>query len=140
MKADEIISAAREQLDVPFLHQGRSRQGLDCIGLLLTIADKFKVPYTDVEGYNRLPQGKLLEETFNAHVASGQLIKLLPHERQKGDFLMMRFKGQPQHLAVFTGSTIIHSYASVGKVCEHILDSTWEKRIVNVYRLAEVET
>lgn len=140
MTADDVINAAREQIGIPFVHQGRSKKGLDCVGLLLKVADKLQVQYTDVEGYTRIPWGGLLEQTFDAHVASGQLVKINPTDYQKGDFLMMRFKGQPQHLAIFTGdNTIIHSYAAVGMVCEHLIDDTWKNRITSVYRLAGVE-
>lgn len=139
IKADDILASARSYIGVPFQHQGRSRQCLDCVGLLLKVADDLTVPYTDVEGYTRRPWGGLLEQTFDDHVASGQLVKVEPSQRQKGDFLMMRFKGQPQHLAVFTGENIIHAYEAVGKVCEHRLDEMWASRIVRVYRLKGVD-
>lgn len=45
--------------------------------------------------------------------------------------------GDPQHLAIFTGDTLIHSYASVGSVCEHRLASVWAARIVCAYRFRE---
>ena len=53
---------------------------------------------------------------------------------QAGDVLLMRFTGEPQHLAIYAGPNIIHSYQTVGKVCEHILDAKWARRIVRVYR------
>ncbi|MBK7357516.1 hypothetical protein [Propionivibrio sp.] len=51
-----------------------------------------------------------------------------------GDILLIRFSGDPQHLAIFTGETIIHSYASVGAVCEHRMADVWAARIVCAYR------
>lgn len=51
-----------------------------------------------------------------------------------GDVLLMRFKNDPQHLAIFAGETIIHSYSTVGMVCEHRLADVWIARIVGVYR------
>ena len=50
----------------------------------------------------------------------------------------MRFSGEPQHLAIFTGENIIHSYESVGKVCEHRMADVWAVRIVRVYRFKGV--
>lgn len=138
MTADDIILAARSALGVPFKHQGRGLSGLDCVGLPLFVADRLGIKYTDVSGYARRPSGGKLEATFDEHVASGILLRVLPSDMQAGDFLMMRFGGEPQHLAIYTGENIIHSYQAVGKVCEHRLDDKWSARIVRVYRLAGV--
>lgn len=139
MTAYDIVTAARSAIGVPFKHQGRSLNGVDCIGLLLYVCDQFGVEYSDVHGYPRRPSGGLLEKSFDAHVESGALVRVSPTQRQPGDFLMMRFAREPQHLAIFTGENIIHSYATVGKVCEHLADDVWISRIARVYRLAGVE-
>ena len=51
----------------------------------------------------------------------------------------MRFAADPQHLAIYTGETIIHAYEAVGRCCEHRLSSMWKARIVRLYRFAGVE-
>jgi len=48
--------------------------------------------------------------------------------------LLMRFMGDPQHLAIYAGETIIHAFAAGRKVCEHRLDDVWRARIVRIYR------
>lgn len=140
MTGEEIITAARALIGTPFVHQGRTLRGLDCVGLLLYIAAGFGVACSDVAGYPRRPGGGLLEQTFDDHVSGGQLLRIDPADKQAGDFLMMRFLGQPQHVAIYTGKNIIHSYEAVGKVCEHVLNRSWAARIVRVYRLAGVES
>jgi cell wall-associated NlpC family hydrolase len=139
MTADDIITTARTALGVPFRHQGRSFRGMDCVGLLCYICDRHGVEYIDVEGYPRVPGRGLLESAFDAHVNSGALLRKEIGAMRAGDFLMMRFGREPQHLAVLVGDTIIHSYAAVGKVCEHRLDERWKSRVIRVYRLAEIE-
>lgn len=139
MTADDIITTARFALGVPFVHQGRSLRGLDCAGLLCFVAENLSVKYTDVSGYGRQPSDGLLEATFDAHVERGVLIRVALAEMQAGDFLMMRFRREPQHLGIFTGENLIHAYLQAGKVCEHRLDAKWQARIVRVYRLAGVE-
>lgn len=140
MTADDIIAIARSAIGTPFVHQGRvAGKGLDCVGLPMYVADRLGVEYVDVIGYPRRPEGGKLEATFDAHVESGVLVRVKISEMQAGDFLMLRFGGQPQHLAIFTGENIIHSYQQVGKVCEHRLDDVWRRRIVRVYRMAGVE-
>lgn len=139
MKASEIITTAREFVGVPFRHQGRSKSGIDCVGLPVVVASLHGLKPRDVSGYPRRPGGGLLEQTFDAHVESGELVRVPISQRQAGDFLMMSFSGQPQHLAIFTGENIIHAYEAVGKVCEHRLDEKWAGRIVRVYRLTGIE-
>lgn len=140
MTPDDIIIAARSALGIPFQHQGRTSSGMDCVGLLLYVADRLGIEYTDVSGYSRRPSGGLLESTFDAHVESGTLLRIDPDRMQSGDFLMMRFGRDPQHLAILAGDNIIHSYLQVGKVCEHRLDDEWRARIVRVYRLFGVSS
>lgn len=139
MTADDIIATARSAIGTPFMHQGRMvGKGLDCVGLPLYVADQFGIVCTDVIGYPRRPVGGMLEEAFDAHVDSGILIRVNVTEMLAGDFLMMSFSREPQHMAIYTGENIIHAYQPVGKVCEHRLDATWRARIVRVYRLAGV--
>ena len=136
MRPVDVIGVARSVIGTPFLHQGRSLRGMDCVGLLIHVAEQFGAPYIDVAGYGRRPTAETLEQAFDANVESGNLIRVALGSQQIGDFLMMRFTRHPQHLAIFAGENIIHSYEAVGKVCEHRLDALWASRVVRVYRLA----
>lgn len=138
MTQDDIITVARSALGIPFRHQGRSEAGLDCAGLLIYVAARLCVECVDVSGYSRRPSGGQLEEALENNVKRGTLERISPDQMQSGDFLMMRFGKDPQHLAILSGDNIIHSYLQVGKVCEHRLDDVWRARIVRIYRLAGV--
>ena len=135
MTADEIIAAARSALGVPFKHQGRSLSGMDCAGLVVHVARSLNLDYIDGDGYSRRPYGGLLETALD-----GQPCLERVTTRQPGDVLLMRFTGEPQHLGIFTGDALIHSYANVGKVCEHWIDEAWARRIARVYRFVGVES
>lgn len=127
---DSIIAAARSAIGTPFVHQGRiAGRGLDCAGLIIHVAQSLGIEYIDRPGYSRRPTGGLLESALDGQPA---LVRCL--ERQPGDILLMRFQGDPQHLAVFAGDTIIHAHSLAGKVCEHRLDSVWAARIVRSYQ------
>ena len=134
MTADDILTAARSCLDTPFRHQGRiPGLALDCAGLVVSVAKEIGADYIDRPGYSRNPSGGLLESALDDQPCLERVT-----DRQPGDVLLMRFAGEPQHLAIFTGDNIIHSYESVGKVCEHRMADVWAVRIVRVYRFKGV--
>jgi cell wall-associated NlpC family hydrolase len=128
--AAAIVAAARECIDTPFVHQGRIlNRALDCAGVAVHAARSVGHNVAEPAAYSRMPNAAMLEwwldqQPFLARAA-------VP---QAGDLLLMRFTGEPQHLAVFTGENIVHAYQAVGKVVEHILDAKWRRRIVRVYR------
>lgn len=132
MTAADIITAARAALGTPFQHQGRIPGiALDCAGLVVHVANAIGADYTDVDGYSRFPANGLLQSTLDSQPC---LERVAIADRQAGDILLFRFSGDPQHLGIFTGDSIIHAYSNVGQVCEHRLASVWSARIVRVYR------
>lgn len=133
--ADAIIAAARACLETPFRHQGRiAGRALDCAGLAVHVAREIGAEHVDIPAYGRSPANGLLQATLDAQPG----LRVVP-DRQPGDLLLLRFAGEPQHLAFLTADdTIVHTYANVGKVCEHRLAAVWAARIVRVYRFREV--
>jgi len=132
--ADDIIAAARAHIGTPFRHQGRvPGLGLDCAGLLIAVAREFDLEYRDVSGYSRRPDGTLL----SVMEAQGSLIKI--KEPEPGCVLVMRFSNEPQHVAICTGQTLIHSHAAVGKVTEHRFADVWRARVVAAFRFKGLE-
>ncbi|MBK7357570.1 NlpC/P60 family protein [Propionivibrio sp.] len=105
MTADDIINAARACLGTPFRHQGRiPGVALDCAGLVVAVAKAIGADYNDVAGYGRTPYGGMLESCLCSQPGLDISSKA---DRQPGDILLIRFSGDPQHLAIFTGETII---------------------------------
>ena len=137
MTADDIINAARQCLGTPFRHQGRLLGfGLDCAGVAVHVARQIGVGHLDVSGYSRTPSNGQLEQSLDAQPC---LERVALADRVAGDLFLMRFASDPQHLAICAGETIIHAYETVGQCCEHRLSSTWEARIVRVYRFRGVQ-
>lgn len=132
MTADDVVAAARTCLSTPFHHQGRIKgTALDCAGLVVAVAQDLGIEYDDAQGYGREPYRGLLQ----SKLADQPSLDVVPRDQmQAGDVLLMRFAREPQHLAIYTGSTIVHSYEAVGIACEHDLTDVWRRRIVAVYR------
>ena len=136
MIADNVIEAARECLGTPFRHQGRIvGEALDCAGVAVHVAERLGYGVLDVTGYGRTPVNGQLEDTLSSQPF---LYQVEIPEAAPGDILLMRFAGEPQHLAILADNTIIHAYESVEMCCEHSLTSKWAARIVKVYRFLEI--
>jgi len=125
--ADEIIQTARSYIGVPFRHMGRSRNGIDCAGLVVCVCRDLEISVVDIPRYGRQPLGGMLEQVVRQTFIETSSV-------EPGTLLVMRFASEPQHMAIYTGDTIIHSYERVGKCVEHRLDSVWHRRIVSTYR------
>lgn len=134
MTGEQIISVARAAVGIPFRHQGRSDAGLDCAGLVVRIAAAIGADYVDVSGYSRRPSNGVLQNALDMQPC----LERIYGEPQPGDVLLMRFTGEPQHLAILAGQTIIHALLQSGKVSEHDFDDLWKSRVVRVYRFRGV--
>lgn len=137
MTPEDVISAARMALDTPFRHQGRTvGAALDCAGLLAFTVTTLGQTVAEQHGYAKRPSGGLLEAALDSQPA---LVRV-PGKPQPGDFVLMKFEADkaPSHLGIVTGKTLIHAWAVARKVCEHDFDDEWQRRVVRVYRLREL--
>lgn len=125
-----LDEAAKKYLDVKFHHQGRSLAGVDCLGLIYLSAADLGVDLEDEKGYARTPDGNRLQSECDR-----QLTRINIDDAVNGDIYLMRFKRDPQHLAIKTSAGIIHAFKNAGKVVEHTLDDKWRARIKRAYRL-----
>lgn len=131
-----IVAAARECLGFPFRHMGRDMHGMDCAGLAEYIAKRLELSYIIQPNYPRSPYDGTLERGLDEQPC---LSRIDVSEASCGDLLLMRIVKAPQHIAIHAGQAhgmdcIIHAYNQVGRVCEHILDDGWRRKIVRAYR------
>ena len=129
---EEFLEKVKYYKGVPYHHQGRNREvGLDCAGLVVVALEDIGLPVKDLEGYARIPNAERLRAIVEYN------LKIVPSlkEAEPGDIFLMRFATQPQHLAVYTGDGIVHSYSKKGYVLEQRLSDVWRKRVVGVYSI-----
>lgn len=123
-----VVEAARTYVGVPWRHQGRSRLGLDCAGLLVLAFRDCGRELVDLAGYTRHPwRDGLLR-------ALGSNFTPVSEPPQPGDILLFRITREPQHLAIRTDKGMIHSHAGSPGVVEHGMDRYWTDRLIGVYR------
>lgn len=131
MKADEFVSIARSWLGVPFKHQGRSRHGVDCAGLLEVLLESAAIlpeDYSAPRSYGRRPNGELRKiverycrRSAGPAIAGSIVLVVWPRETEPG------------HVALCTGPNIIHAYARVGRVVENGYRGPWIRNTHSVW-------
>lgn len=137
-----IVETARTWIGTKWQHQARLKDvGCDCAGLVIGVAREVGIKGIDfdVTAYGRLPTGRELATHCGAHMR-----KVAKPEMQIGDVVLMKFEGEPQHLAILGnyhegGLSIIHAYSLARKVVETRLDDLWSSRIVIAYGMPGVE-
>src|SRR5678816_2498857 len=113
MTPSDIVAAARTFINVPFLHQGRSIHGVDCIGLvieagravgLMEILKAQGRPFVEVP-YSRLPDGRTLVSQLRRY-----LEPIAIEDATDGDVFAfwLRKPNLPRHCAIKTGVGLIH--------------------------------
>lgn len=130
----QIVDEARDWLGTRWFHQGRSRAGVDCIGLVIRVAHALGLSTFDTADYSRQPDPVRMRALLDEHMT-----KIPVASAQIGDMLLMRFEKEPQHVAIVTDLGIIHAYAQVRRVVEHRLDSVWRARVVAAYQFKGIE-
>jgi hypothetical protein len=65
----QIVAKAKSFIGTPWKHQGRTRRSVDCVGLVVAIADELGVlpPDLEIPPYRRVPDGSL-EWYFRKHM------------------------------------------------------------------------
>jgi hypothetical protein len=141
MTRDEIIEEARQYLFVPFRHRGRTRAGLDCLGLGCVVADHFGVHYVDVPDYAAQPHPNrlvlnLLRKYLKPMPRAGNLTGCI------GVFAMTRL---PCHIGFFTMKDyrqhVLHTRIDCG-VAEEVYNPDVVKapfRLIEAFAFPEME-
>ena len=129
----DIVAAARAYLGVPYMHQGRTRHGLDCIGLVIRVAHDLGLSDYDIDGYKRVPSGRRMER-----ILAEQCTRIAVADAVAGDLLHLAYARDPQHIVLVTDKGMIHADSQRG-VVEHNRNDTHQRRVRGAYRLPGVE-
>ena len=141
MTRDQVQEIARGWLGVPFRDRGRSRSGVDCIGLLCVIADAIQIPYQDVPGYSIQPSRERLILTY----FDKYLIPLKMDYPWPGTIGVFAGAILPAHVGLFSWKHgqlhLIHARKDCNKVIEQpfSIDDRSEGRVVARYAFPGLE-
>lgn len=123
---DDVIAAARGYLGVRWHHQGRSRAGIDCAGLIIAVANDLGLSAFDTADYGHIPSAQRMQQHLN-----DQAVRI--YDLRPGCILLMKFEAEPQHLAIYAGRTMIHALMQARAVVEHNYGEPWPSRTVAYY-------
>lgn len=134
---------ARTFEGVRFVHRGRSRRGIDCVGLLVMVARQLGITLTEPETYGREPA-----RNNNSFDLRWYLEKNLgpPVDRpyQPNDVVMMKLRPRfdPAHVAMVAphpyGLAIIHTYGEIGRVVYQRIDDRRHQQIIEAFSWANI--
>jgi len=136
-KRERVQRVARGQLGIRWKHQGRTVNGVDCIGLVLTTGRLLNIPNCDFEmkNYRREPDGITLNEILSKYMVRKSKGSMLSGDVL--EFNQIDYKW-PIHVAFLCNSymgyqTMIHSLMTERKVVEHRYDRSWVDKTVAVF-------
>jgi len=130
-----LDEAARAYLGVPWRHLGRSRAGLDCIGLVLLAARDCGIAAEDPAPYAREPSSQRLREELARYLDEVSIADPRP-----GDVLLFNLGIYGGHIGIaglhpqYRCLSIIHAYAPRHRVVEERLGADIEA-MTGVYRV-----
>ncbi len=149
---EQICGLARSWIGTPWRHQGRTKDGIDCGGLIVVVGHELGLihPSRDERRYERMPTLMELIKIGERHLHR----KEMAEEKLPGDVVVMRPSADfpwPSHMGIISRLDdgllgLIHSYTMpgrkngrwVGGVVE-IHYHAWEPLTVALYNYHGVE-
>lgn len=126
-----IDQLARAWIGVPWKHLGRSKSGVDCIGLVLLVLHEAGFQIPDPKPYTRDPDGTKLTDGVTRYSTRDQLVP--------GRVILFRAGAVSAHVGLSslnpnTGVlSVIHAYAPYRKVVEQPFDDFFRAGFAGAY-------
>lgn len=141
-----VVAAARQYIGVPFEHQGRSRNGIDCVGLLQAVASDLGLKHVDSAVYSHNPNPRNLLATLvqSCTRISGEPLELLAddvdlEDVRPGSILLHSFRERdiPRHASIVVDrERVVHACADTGvkRVIEQTLIGEMRSSVHSAWR------
>ena len=136
-KGDDIIAKAKEYVDVRYKHLGRSILGLDCIGLIIRVANDLGITDYDTVGYSRRPNLAEFHRELKNELVAIPLASL-----GNGDVVLMNEPRWPCHVGFYEvdekgEAYIIHAWAVPRRVLREKVGPARRQKFIRAYRFPE---
>ncbi len=138
VSSSDIIERARSWLGVRWRHRGRSREGIDCVGLILKAFDGIH-DYPDDYIYTRTATNRELEQIFARHSQRVLFTQAGLEGLQDADVLVMRDNMFPQHVGLMATRgghrTLIHASVADRRVVEENVTLEHRRLAISAFRI-----
>lgn len=131
-----VIEIGHSWLGVPYLHQGRTRLGVDCIGFVFGVAKEAGCIAADMQIAADYPRRVRVPSLFDGIAANCTLIE----RAEPACLVLVRWprEAYPSHVSLFTGDSLLHSYQRAGRVVQHGFRKPWTMWAHSFWRLPDV--
>ena len=132
---EQLIAQARTWLGTPFFHAGREKGiGVDCTGFVIGVASEIGLFTCAERNYPHIVPESMTRAYLERYCTP------IPKEAaQIGDLFLFNIMGHAQHVGFLAARgpengapaawTLLHACGIVGKVVEHDLTASWDRRI-----------
>ncbi len=135
-----VIEEALIWIGSPYKSSGAQECGANCLGVfggILRNIGSLEGLVAEIEHHAKYAKPIRSGEFLRLLIASDYLETIRPLEYKVGDFLLMRVRDEPQHMALITEPGIVlHASSLHGRVIRHGLPKNWrpscEFRIVGL--------
>lgn len=136
----QIVNEARSWKGVRWKHQGRSRMGVDCAGVVAKVAHDLAISMYDCVNYPRRSQGNEFLNHFREHLVEKSPVN---HEPKPGDVAVFAEPKFPCHSGVITEKAgklyVVHAHVNRRMVVEEPLDPHWRSKLVTLFEYPGTE-
>jgi cell wall-associated NlpC family hydrolase len=136
--SEHIVAGARAYLGVPWRHQGRTRAGLDCAGLIVMVARDLGLSDYDSTAYGRRAQGHAFLSPFRQTMDGVPVPEMRP-----GDVLLFADAAYPCHCGIVSERHqlphLIHAFALRRQVVEEPYAGEWPEKVKFCFRFRGIE-
>jgi cell wall-associated NlpC family hydrolase len=117
-----------DYIGIPFNYNGRTRNELDCYGLVMLL-------YRDLKGIKVPDVISPIYLKEMAATVSNEALKWTPCEREEGAVLVFNIKGYGAHVGYMIGpDRMIHTWEKTNGVTIERLSTGWDRRIIGCYK------
>ena len=130
-----IVEEARTFVGTKWKHMGRTKTGIDCVGLVIVVGRNLGLhDYPDDVAYTRQSVGSDLLKPF---IKYGERVSNL-NDLKDGDILIMKDAFFPHHVGLLASNgdmkTLIHACVHRGKVVEDTLEEFRWKKVMTAFK------
>lgn len=136
ISGDRIAEEARRWVGTPYVHQGRTRFGVDCVGLIVCVRHAVEpIPawLEEQTNYRPVPSDDRLLQRVATHCDRIETA-------EQGCLIVIKwpYSQHPAHVALFADGNMIHAYGKVREVVEHGYRGPWLRQTHSLWRLPGV--